>query len=352
MRYRTALKAAAGVLLATCAISLLPLSTLYLEFAGLMFCGASYWTYIAKFYGSYFLFPIFGVLAAAFLLRPLAVLWLILDHDAFKRVFRYALGGVVALVAIASFLEFSGSPNALFEVSPASLKQGDGKLFFNHFQTACSEQFSYKGKYDGAADSFQSELAKAKAGGLSYSHYVYYLAFPVQAGFLALLLACFFIIIYLRKSFIDQFLSDRKMNFDRNNLFAMFGLALVIGSIWCLYRLSYRIDNDNLFGSGNNPLYADYVVFWLYFSIIVIYIILAGFDLEKLAKTAAQVAGAAAVLGLSLAAPKGVTDYFFGVRASIQNFVAAFVLVVILIGIGLVFNNPPPPPLPIEPEDG
>lgn len=198
----------------------------------------------------------------------------------------------------------------------------------------------------------QSELVKAKATGLSDSHYVYYVAFPAQAGFLILLLACFFIIIYLRKPFIEQFLSDRKMNFDRNNMFVMFGLALIIGSIWCLYRISYRVDNDNLFGNGNNTLYADYVVFWLYFSIITIYIILAGFDLEKLAKTASQVAGAAAVLGLSLTAPKGITDYFFGLSASMQNFAAVLILIVILIGIGLIFNNPPPAPLPIEPEDG
>jgi hypothetical protein len=63
-------------------------------------------------------------------------------------------------------------------------------------------------------------------------------------------------------------------------------------------------------------------------------------------------AGAAAVAGLSLTAPKGVTDYFFGVHASFQNFVAVFVLVVILVGFGLVFNNAPPPPLPVDLEDG
>lgn len=137
MHYRTALTAAVAVLLVTCVLSLLPLAILYFDFAGLKLCGAPYWTYLAKFYGSYFLFPIFGVLAAAFLLRPFAILWLILSHDALKHVFRYALGGIVALIAIASFLEFSGSPNALFEISPDALQQSDGKLFFEHFQTVC-----------------------------------------------------------------------------------------------------------------------------------------------------------------------------------------------------------------------
>jgi hypothetical protein len=93
-------------------------------------------------------------------------------------------------------------------------------------------------------------------------------------------------------------------------------------------------------------------VIYLYFAVVTVYIIWAGFDLEKIAKTASQVAAAVAVMGLSLNASKVITDNLFGLDASIQNFVGVFVLILVLISIGLIFNNPSPPPPPVEPEDG
>lgn len=359
MPYSTALTTAAVLLGAICAISLLPLAVLYLEFSGFTFCHGPYWAYIARFYGSYFLFPIFGILAAVFALRPFAAIGLILSQPQMKRIFQLALGGAIALVTIVSILEFTGSPNALFEVAPAALQNGAGKTFFDNFQTACNgPRFAYAGNYDGNQPgtdkdkSFQSQLGEAKKAGLSYSHYVYYLVLPVQAGLHSLLLTCFFVLIYLRKPFVDVFLSDRKLYFDKNNIFVLFGIALIVGSLWCLYRTSYRIDNDDLFGAHNNPLYDDQIVIYLYFAVVTVYIIWAGFDLEKIAKTASQVAAAVAVMGLSLNASKVITDNLFGLDASIQNFVGVFVLILVLISIGLIFNNPSPPPPPVEPEDG
>lgn len=358
MRYSRALATSAVVWATVCTISLLPLVVLYFEFSGVSFCQGPYWAFIAKFYGSYFLFPIFGVLAAAFALRPSAVVWLVLSQPEMNRILHITLAGVVVLVAVASVLEFTGSPNALFEVAPSALQRGAGKTFYDRFQTACSAQFAYKGNYDGKPDgqgkdsSFQVQLGNAKAAGHSYSYYLYYLAIPFQVSLHGLLLACFFILSYLRKPYIDTFLSDRKLDFDRNNIFVMFGVALIVGSIWCLYRTSYRIDNESLFGPGNNPLYADQVVIYLYFAVITAYVLWAGFDLEKIAKTVTQVAAAAAVMGLSLKASGVITDHLFGLTASVQNLAGVFIAILILIGIGLVLNNPPPLPPPIEPEDG
>jgi uncharacterized membrane protein len=61
-----------------CAISPLPLVVIVSDFGDSAFCGEAVWCYVAKLYGSYFLFPIFGVIVAVFLFYPLAVALMIL----------------------------------------------------------------------------------------------------------------------------------------------------------------------------------------------------------------------------------------------------------------------------------
>jgi hypothetical protein len=163
------------------------------------------------------------------------------------------------------------------------------------------------------------------------------------------MLCVFGLIIYFRKLFIVQFLDNARLEWEKDNFFLLFGLALVIGSIWCVYRISYRTDNAAAFGPENNDLTADYTVFWLYFAIITIYITFAGFDLEKLAKTGSQIASAAGIVGLSFT---GVSGRFFGLDARFQNVLAVIVVLFVLIVVGLLFNNPPPPPPLHEPDDG
>src|SRR5262245_17341078 len=107
MRYSRIYAISAAILFGLCAISLMPLLVLFLEFRG-EFCNQPFWFYIAKFYGSYFLFPIFGVLTAVFLIPPFAVLWLILRLEANKPILRRVLYFWIGLVAAASLLEFTG----------------------------------------------------------------------------------------------------------------------------------------------------------------------------------------------------------------------------------------------------
>jgi hypothetical protein len=328
---------AAVALFALSAISLLPLLTIYWEFRGIPFCNEAYWAYIAKFYGSYFLFPIFGILVAAFLIIPCAVFAAILRDKRHRSVLAYVVGFWVGLIAIASAIEFTGSPNALFDASPKSIASDDGKVFFDHFKTICSDQFAYKNHYD----LYQTELHKAATAGPSLSGYVYYLAVPAQIALLAAVLSVFFLIIYFRKTFIEGYLSQARLRWEANNFFLLYGMALIVGSIWCLYRISYRVDNNSYFGANNNLL-ADYLVFGLYFLIVAIYIVFAGFDMEKLAKTGSQLSSALAVIGLSLTAPSGIIVYFFGLKASLQNFFAILVALLILVAVGLIFNAPPP----------
>lgn len=332
-------------------VSLLPLLGLYLEFRGIEFRGQSYWTYIARLYGSYFLFPLFGFVAGLMLIVPLGVLWLVLRDPSYRHLLVYALVGWCALVAIASVLEFSASPHALFEVAPQALSQGDGKTFFDRLRTAChSDTFVYKNKFDGGDGTYQGDLEKAKAVGKSYSAYLYYLAVPFQAAFLLLFLVMFFLMVYFRKPFISEFLARERLIWEQQNIFLLFGVALVIAGVWCLYRAAYRTDHIQLFG-GSTGFSADLVVFWLYFSVIVIYITFAGLDLEQVAKTGAQVASAATLLGMSVV-PSKYSAQFFGLDASVQNVFALVVLFSLLIAIGMIFNTAPPKLAAAEPDDG
>src|SRR6516164_9674159 len=106
MRYSQLYAASAAILFALALLSLLPLLVLFVEFHGRQFCDEPYWFFIAKFYGSYFLFPIFGLFSAAFLLAPFASLWLILNIDPNKRLLRRVAYVWIGLVFVASTLEF------------------------------------------------------------------------------------------------------------------------------------------------------------------------------------------------------------------------------------------------------
>src|SRR5712691_13414865 len=99
MHHQTVYAKSAAILAAICVVSLAPLLVLYLEFRGIQFCNEAYWYYIAKFYGSYFLFPIFGIIVAVFLVVPLTVLWLILQLEDYKHLLRYVVYTWIGLIA-------------------------------------------------------------------------------------------------------------------------------------------------------------------------------------------------------------------------------------------------------------
>ena len=345
MHHRTILRATGAAFVLISALALLPLVVLVVEFSGLNICDEPLWFFTAKFYGSYFLFPLLGALAALFLLMPFIVVLLILKD--FTDVLWYAAMLVVGLLLVSSLLEFLYSPHAIFEIAPRNFATPEGQEVYRRLETLCSKSVYLDNlKYKG----FQSDLATLKSMGRSYSSYVYYLAFPAQSALHLVLLSMFFVIIYFRKSYIEQFLMNSQFPWTRNNFFVSFGLALILGGLWCIYRLSYRFDNIAAFGKDNNDFGGDLIAFGLYFMVIVIYMIFAGFDLEKLAKTGSQVAGALALLGFSLAVPTGITGQFFGIKASLGNFIAMVVGLLLLIAVGLIFNTPPPPPPRAIPE--
>ncbi len=343
-------RATAIFLFVICVISLLPLVVLVFEFGDSAFCGEAVWSYVAKLYGSYFIFPIFGVIVAVFLFYPLAIALMILRE--YRQPLIYIAAFWLVFTVGLSAIEFFGSPRAVFEVAPQTFHSAQGELIYGKLATICApETFAYKMKFD----AYQKDLDDLVKAGRSYSSYVYYVAIPAQVGLHSTLLCVFLLIIYLKKPFIDNYLSQQGFNRLRANFFLCFGLALSLGAVWCIYRLSYRFDHALAFGGMDqtNKLYVDYLIFGLYFVVIAIYIVFAGLDLEKTAKTMSQIALVVGVLGFSAAVPTGYASAFFGTKASIFNFIGMFILLLILIALGLLIGTPPPPlrQRP-EPEDG
>jgi hypothetical protein len=163
-----------------------------------------------------------------------------------------------------SALEFLGSPNAIFEISPTAFDSPDGQNIYQRLETICGANSPYRNHY---ADLFQSDLARLVAREKSYLSYVYFIAVPAQVGLHISLLSAFMVIVYFRKQYITTVLDAWRSPWLKQNFFVVFGLALIIGAIWCLYRISYRIDNNVIFGN-NNPLYGDYIAFGIYFVVI------------------------------------------------------------------------------------
>lgn len=80
----------------------------------------------------------------------------------------------------------------------------------------------------------------------------------------------------------------RSAPFLRERIFFVLGYAIFLGSIWCLFRLSYRRDMLDLF-AFSNPFVGDYLIVALYAIALAIFVAYFEFNLEQMAKTISQI---------------------------------------------------------------
>src|SRR5262249_9063514 len=149
--------------------------------------------------------------------------------------------------AIVSFLEFYSSPNALFQIPPDSITAAPG--FLEGLRMACNRH-----EFTG----YQEQLPALIASGRSYTGYVYYFGFVAQALMQNALFIVFVAFIYYPKKEIVK-----RATYLPKSIFFVLGYAVFLGSIWCLFRLSYRNDMLNLLGQ-KNPFVGDYGIIALY----------------------------------------------------------------------------------------
>lgn len=313
-------------------ISSLPLAVVWIEFRHVPFCESSFALFLTTYYGSYFLFfAVFGWLAAIALFFPFATaVTILLEH---RSVLYTAIAMYAVMTAVVALVEFFGSPGAMFELSPRVLAAPSGQQFLADFAKICDPSKKFEGGYA----VFQTKLQYLIQLGRSYSSAVYYFAFVAQALFLIAIFAVFIVAIRYRDRM--RTLAPR---FLRNAIFFLLGYAIFAVSMWCLLRISYRMDSDAIFGT-NNPLYADYLIIALYAVVLAVYILYFEFAFEKLAKIMTSIGGFLTfVFGVTLV-QKGMASQIIGIRASVFNLVAVILLFLLISLILLAFMLRPAP---------
>jgi hypothetical protein len=299
-------------------IAVLPLVSLLIEYNIPLCPGTSLGWFLAALYGSFFIYPVaVGGLAMAALVLPLATLFSI-NKSPTERI---ALAGFyIFTTLVICFLEFFASPDATFQVAPSRITGMPG--FFAGLVDACrgTAFTAYRTNWPGITLATQS-----------YTGWLYYPGFAAQILMQNALFVVFLAFLYFPKAKIARsapYLGDR--------IFFVLGYAIFLGSIWCLFRLSYRRDMLDLFAISN-PFVGDYLTVALYAIALAIFVAYFEFNLEQLAKTISQIGQFLVFIGGAAFVQFKQADNLFGTRASVVNIFALFLLFVFVSALTMAF---------------
>jgi hypothetical protein len=313
--------------LAGCAIYLaaiwivgsLPLLSVLLEYGKYPLCqDTSLGWFIATLYGPFFIYPVaIGGLSMVALLLPLATS--ILLSRASNAIYVF-LGFYVVTTVVVAALEFHSSPNALFQIPADRIMASPS--FVEGLRMACAGR-----EFAG----YSAQLPALIATGTSYTGWVYYVGFVAQALMQNALFIVFVAFVYYPKKEIT-----RRAPYLQKTIFFVLGYAVFLGSIWCLFRISYRNDMAALLNQ-NNPFAGDYAIIALYAVVLAVFVAYFEFNLEQLAKTIAQIGQFLVFVGGVTLVQRDVGGSFFGTRASVMNIVVLSLLFVFISALTLAF---------------
>ena len=319
MRAKRILRNCAFYLGAIWIIAVLPLASVLFEYGHVPLCpGTSLGWFIATLYGSFFIYPVaIGGLAMAALLLPLTAAFFIPKTN---RPIYVLLGLYVVTTIIVSALEFYAEPGALFQIRPDAITANP--QFLAGLKLACSGD-----PFPG----YQTHLPALIAAGSSITGWFYYPGFIAQALMQNALFWAFVAFVYFRKDEIVQ-----RAPYLRNAVSYLLGYALFLGSIWCMFRLTYRHDMSHLLGV-DNPFLGDWAVIFLYFVVLAVFVLYFGLGLEQFAKTISTIFQFAVfILGVGYI-QFDQADRFFGAKASGLNIFVLFLLCAFLSALTLAF---------------
>ncbi|HLH91171.1 MAG TPA: hypothetical protein VKX28_22185 [Xanthobacteraceae bacterium] len=314
----------AGYLAAIWIIAVLPFAAVLLEFGGIPLCpGTSLGWFIATLYGSFFIYPIaIGGLSMAALVLPLATALSLPRTN--RPIYLFVAFYVVTTLVICA-LEFMASPDGLFQVTPQAIL--GSPAFLGGLRKACmAQQFADYPRL------FPSLVGHAR----TYTGALYYPGFLAQALMQNALFTVFLSFLFHPKAAIEK-----KAPYLSGAIFYILGYAIFLGSIWCLFRLSYRNDMAHWL-NNDNPFVGDYAIVALYLLVLAVFVLYFQFDLEKFAKTISQIAQFLVFVGGVAVVKFDKGDNFFGVRASVWNIFALFLLFIFVSALTLAFLLRPP----------
>jgi hypothetical protein len=292
-------------------IAVLPLVSVLLEY-GEDCAGTSLGWFIATLYGSFFIYPMMigGMAMAAVLLPTASAVSLIRARKA-EAAFIAFYAVTTLIIAV---LEFR-SPTALFQIPPEGITSN--QPFWNGLVNACSGNHIPFSEY-------QAQFHTLNASRHSYTGWFYYPGFIAQTLMQNLLFIVLVAFILYPKSEILK-----RAPLVPGAIFFVLGYAILLGSVWCLFRLSYRLDMMHLF-NVNNPFVGDYAIICLYVVAIEVFIVYFQLDLEKLAKSISIVSQVIVLAGGAALFHWELFDQFFGTHATVNNVLTLCLLFIFL----------------------
>jgi hypothetical protein len=237
----------------------LPLAFVLYEFRDIPLCRSiSLGWFAATFYGPFFIYPFFiGGLAAAALCLPLAaaVSRVQKSTTAAPVVHAFFVCTVyVGVTAAIAYVEFAQSPHAVLEIAPGVLNAHPGAL--DGLMAACNGE-PYR--------SHATDLGGLILQGSSYTHWAYDVGFVAQVLLQAAIFAVFFVFNYDNRRFVQA------APYARDSIAFLLGYAVFLGSIWCLFLLTYRHESSLLLGT-DNVRHGDYSIVGFYGLVLIIFV--------------------------------------------------------------------------------
>ena len=297
-------------------IACLPLLFVLLDYRGIVLCAdprqwpsatpTSLGWFLATLYGGIFIYPLaIGSFAMIALVLPLATLVTLVRG---KRASLVLLAFYLFTTTAICFLEFYASPRALFDAAPEVISVRGAFLTDLNNAICPTTPVAFK--------NYHSQLSAMISAGQSRTGMVYYAGIVALSLMLNALFVVFLGFIYFNRAEIK-----RKAPYLKDVVFYILGYAMFLGSIWCLFRLSYRNDMVALF-NYSNPFFGDLAIMGTFTAALGVWVLYFQFQLDALAKTFAQIGQLVVLVGGAAAVHFDRAGVFFGTRASVMNIIA------------------------------
>lgn len=250
------------------AVSALPLFVLIYEFrcGELGECGVE-WSYYARFYSHFFLYPItFGLISAFFLRHP----WARVVHHicSIKPELRgFIVISVVAVVFFISYQEFSRATPAPWDIAPKFMENRDeGKKVLELFGKRCdsvSAPHALTDLDDEDKSEFQENLNSLWDG---HGEHRSYTSHFYRAGFIGMT----FLFAFLGATVAITAIWNLKNKEDSENKRAtsLVMFALIFASFWVVMRFTFIMEKMTIYLEDPLRVY-NWMIFLLFFSFYV-----------------------------------------------------------------------------------
>jgi hypothetical protein len=329
------LRSASLYLLVLWVVASIPLASILWEFRDLPMCSGAAATTVgweqARYYGSFFVYPPFiGPFLVMALACPLATALnklraSIAGRRTRDKWFAYACIAILAFgIVVLSIMEFTGSPDAIFQIRPEDLASADGRVFLDRLKPFCeAADESLKNGFD----AYQGQIARFLEHGTSRTSMWYHIGFVASAALHLTLFVTLAVFLFIGRENIPKW----AICAPKSEQFLL-GAAIFFGAVWCFFRLTYRVETYRIFASIPGFL-GDLGIVGLYIFAFALFAMFIWLDLDRLAaRTSVIINFTVWLIGcISISIPAlGVVTDIFGSHTSVLNLVVLQLLILFL----------------------